>query len=61
VNAPFRWLVSASALSLLIGSTLLLWGLKVVLVSNPFNSFVRDSPGAAEKPPVQPNASIRGL
>ena len=51
VNAPFRWLVSVSALSLLIGSALLLWGLKVVPVSNPFNSFVRDSPEEAEKRP----------
>jgi hypothetical protein len=51
VNASFRWLVSASAISLLIGSALLLWGLKVVPVSNPFNSFVRDSPGEAEKRP----------
>jgi hypothetical protein len=51
VDAPFRWLVSGSALALLIGSALLLWGLKVVPVSNPFNSLVRDSPGKAEGRP----------
>jgi hypothetical protein len=45
----FPWLVGASSLCLLIGSTLLLWGLKVVPVSNPFNSFMRDSPEKAER------------
>ena len=47
----FPWLVGASSLCLLIGSALLLWGLKVVPVSNPFNSFVRDSPERAERRP----------
>lgn len=51
VNALFRWFVSPSALTLLIGSALLLWGLKVVPISNPFNSFVRDSPEEAENRP----------
>jgi hypothetical protein len=51
VTAPFRWIVSVSALSLLVGSALLLWGLKVVPVSNPFDSFVRDAPEKAD--PVQ--------
>jgi hypothetical protein len=51
VNAPFRWLVSGSALSLLIGSALLLWGLKVVPVSSPFNSLRPDSPEEAENRP----------
>ena len=60
VNAPFRWLVSVSALSLLIGSALLLWGLKVVPVSNPFNSFVRDSSEEAEKRPG-PAPAKKGL
>jgi hypothetical protein len=49
VNAPFGWLVSASAICQLIGSALLLWGLKVVPVSKPFTSFVRHSPEEAEK------------
>jgi len=40
----FPWVVGASSLCLLIGSALLLWGLKVVAVWNPFDSFVRDSP-----------------
>jgi hypothetical protein len=47
----FQWLVGASSLCLLIGSALLLWGLKVVPVSNPFNSLVRDSPEKAERRP----------
>jgi hypothetical protein len=44
----FPWLVGASSLCLLIGSALLLWGLKVVPISNPFNALVRDSPDKAE-------------
>lgn len=44
---PFRWLVSASAICQLIGGALVLWGLKVVPASNPFNSVVRDSPEKA--------------
>ncbi len=44
---PFRWLVSASAICQLIGVALVLWGLKVVPASNPFNSVVRDSPEKA--------------
>jgi hypothetical protein len=44
----FQWLVEASSLCLLIGSALLLWGLKVVPASNPFNSLVRDSGEKAE-------------
>jgi hypothetical protein len=38
VNALFRWLVAVSALSLLIGSAPLLWGLKAVPVSSPFKA-----------------------
>jgi hypothetical protein len=49
VDAPFPWLVSSSALALLAGSALLLWGLRVVPVSNPFNSFVRGLSEEAEK------------
>jgi hypothetical protein len=45
----FPWLVGASSLCLLIGSALLLWGLKVVPISNPFNELVRDSPDKAER------------
>jgi hypothetical protein len=45
----FQWLVGASSLCLLIGSALLLWGLKVVPASNPFNSLLRDSPEKAER------------
>jgi hypothetical protein len=45
----FQWLVGASSFCLLIGSTLLLWGLKVVPVSNPFTLLVRDSPDKAER------------
>lgn len=47
----FQWLVGASSFCLLIGSALLLWGLKVVPVSNPFTSLVRDSPEKAERRP----------
>ncbi len=47
----FQWLVGASSLCLLIGSALLLWGLKVVPVSSPFDSLVRDSPEKAERRP----------
>jgi hypothetical protein len=47
----FQWLVGACSVCLLIGSALLLWGLKVVPVSNPFNSLVRDSPEEAERRP----------
>jgi len=49
----FQWLVGASSLCLLIGSALLLWGLKVVPVSNPFNLLVRDSPEKAEIRPIK--------
>ena len=45
----FRWLVGASSLCLLIGSALLLLGLKMVSVSNPFNSFVRGAPEKVER------------
>ena len=45
----FQWLVGASSFCLLIGSALLLWGLKVVPVSNPFTLLVRDSPEKAER------------
>jgi hypothetical protein len=47
----FQWLVGASSLCLLIGSVLLLWGLKVAPVSSPFNSLVRDLPENAERGP----------
>jgi hypothetical protein len=51
VNALFRWLVAVSALSLLIGSALLLWGLKAVPVSNPFTPWMSDSAqGKSEGP-----------
>jgi hypothetical protein len=57
VSALFRWLVAVSAICLLIGSALILWGLKVVPVSNPFTPFARDlrpegvdrRPGPAER------------
>ena len=51
---PFRWLVSASAICQLIGGALVLWGLKVVPASNPFNSVVRDSPEEAGNRPGPP-------
>lgn len=47
----FQWLVGASSLCLLIGSALLLWGLKMVPVSDPFNLLVRDSREKAERRP----------
>lgn len=44
----FQWLVGVSSLCVLIGSALLLWGLKVVPVSNPFASLMRDSATGSE-------------
>jgi hypothetical protein len=38
----FRWLVGLSVLAQLIGGSLIIWGLKVVPVSNPFTRFARD-------------------
>ena len=43
MSALFRWLVVASAMCQLSGAVLILWGLKVVPVSNPFTPFVEDS------------------
>ena len=45
----FQWLVGASSVCLSIGCALILWGLKVVLASNPFTSLVRDAPENAER------------
>jgi hypothetical protein len=36
MNTFFHWLPAVSAICLLFGSALMLWGLKVVPVSNPF-------------------------
>jgi hypothetical protein len=56
VNGLFRWIVAVSSAAQLVGGALILWGLKVVPVSNPFTPFVRDStepsvrvPGRAER------------
>ncbi len=42
MSGLFRWLVGISALSQLVGAALIIWGLKVVPVSNPFVPFARD-------------------
>jgi hypothetical protein len=42
MSGLFRWLVGISALSQLLGAALIIWGLKVVPVSNPFTPFARD-------------------
>lgn len=48
-----HWLAAVSWLCQLLGSVLLLWGLKVVPVSNPFILFVREPrPEGVGKRPV---------
>jgi hypothetical protein len=50
-----HWLAAVSWLCQLLGSVLLLWGLKVVPVSNPFTLFVREPrPEGVGKSPVPP-------
>lgn len=48
-----HWLAAVAWLCQLLGSVLLLWGLKVVPVSNPFTLFVREPlPEGVRKRPV---------
>jgi hypothetical protein len=42
MNTLVRWLPAVSAVCLLFGSVLMLWGLRAVPVSNPFSLFLRD-------------------
>jgi hypothetical protein len=45
----FRWLVAAAVICQVSGAALLLWGLKVVAVSNPFTPLVRESAEPVER------------
>jgi hypothetical protein len=47
MNTLVHWSPAVSAVCVLLGSVLILWGLTVVPVSNPFTLFVRD-PGPEE-------------
>lgn len=48
-----HWLAAVAAVCQVSGSTLILWGLKLVPVSSPFTLFVRDpGPEEVEKRPV---------
>ena len=53
-----HWLAAVSWLCQLLGSVLLLWGLKVVPVSNPFILFVREPRPEGVGNPVTPDPDL---